>query len=269
MKIYTKTGDGGESSLYNGERLPKDCDFFCALGDVDELNSAIGVARQYCLESNPATAAQASCLTKGSWAGLGLNVSFVLGRGHLKSLGPRTLNPEPLNARTQLEVVQSRLLDAGSAVATPSTTSSEAKLQRTRFEPAITAQLEVGDWMGREGREGKAWIRDRGEVWGEIRGEGGVGLSVSLSVSLTRTHTHTHIVQVWIDEMDSQLPPLSQFILPSGGQGSSFLHMARSICRRAERSVVPLSRAGHVDDAVSEGLMDRWVDGWEHTFESH
>lgn len=46
-KIYTKTGDSGTSSLYNGARHPKDAQHFVALGDVDELNCAVGVARQF------------------------------------------------------------------------------------------------------------------------------------------------------------------------------------------------------------------------------
>lgn len=47
MKIYTKTGDKGTSSLYSGERANKDSDTFHALGDVDEVNSTLGVAREY------------------------------------------------------------------------------------------------------------------------------------------------------------------------------------------------------------------------------
>lgn len=47
MKIYTKGGDKGVASLYNGDRCPKGSPVFDALGDVDELNSVLGMAREH------------------------------------------------------------------------------------------------------------------------------------------------------------------------------------------------------------------------------
>ena len=157
FKIYTRTGDRGSSSLFNGERRPKDDVIFQALGDTDELNAAIGLARARCDE-----------------AGLGASSDML----------------------PQLDCIQSRLLDLGSAIATPRHSSSDDKVQHTAF--------------------------DKGGV--EVKS-----------------------LEQWMDVMDAELPPLRNFILPSGGVASASLHVARAICRRAERSVVPLCSGGECD----------------------
>ena len=62
MKIYTKTGDKGTSSLYNGERRHKSDGAFEALGDVDELNSLCGVAREFLVELDTERSEQVTCI---------------------------------------------------------------------------------------------------------------------------------------------------------------------------------------------------------------
>ena len=99
IKVYTKTGDKGTSSLYNLERRSKSDPIFEALGDTDELNACIGVAREYCMASNN-----------------GLNEKLI--------------------------EIQSRLMDIGSAIATPLSSSKKAKTERVEFNEANVGVLE-------------------------------------------------------------------------------------------------------------------------------
>jgi cob(I)alamin adenosyltransferase len=92
MKIYTRTGDKGTTSLFTGTRVHKNHPFIQALGSIDEGNSAIGVA-----------------------------LSFL----------PH--DPSYQETRNQLETIQHTLFDLGAAVATPRTSGSEKKLEKTRF----------------------------------------------------------------------------------------------------------------------------------------
>jgi cob(I)alamin adenosyltransferase len=161
FKIYTRTGDKGESSLFNGQRRRKDSNVFAALGDSDELNAALGLASAHCLADG----------------------------------GPRASHIIP-----HLGLVQSRLLDLGSAIATPLTQSSEKHLARASFDDGGHTASQLEDWM---------------------------------------------------DAMDAELPQLRNFILPGGGVASASLHVARAICRRAERSVVPLVLEGECEDAAA------------------
>lgn len=156
MKIYTKTGDKGETSLFTGQRVPKNDPFIEALGSVDECNSTIGTAI---------------------------------------ALLPR--NKESAPVKEQLEVIQHALFDVGAALATPRTRAGTAKLEKTRFDEDAIQQLER-----------------------------------------------------WMDAMEEQLPPLHAFILPGGHPSGAMIHLARSICRRAERRVLPLQQNADVSDTV-------------------
>ena len=156
MKIYTRTGDKGETSLFTGQRVPKSDPFIEALGAVDECNSTLGVA-----------------------------IAFLPQHGKM----------EPI--REQLLTIQHALFDVGAALATPRTKAIATKLEKTRFDDEEIALLEK-----------------------------------------------------WIDAMEEQLPKLHAFILPGGQHAGAFLHQARSICRRAERRVLPLNKMADVSDNV-------------------
>lgn len=146
MKVYTRTGDNGETSLYTGQRIPKNDPVIEAIGTVDECNTAIGVA-----------------------------ISFL------------PTSSEFDNIFHQLEVIQHALFDLGANLATPRTRATTSKIEKTRFDEEAIECLER-----------------------------------------------------WIDKMEETLPKLHTFILPGGNPSGSFLHLARSICRRAERLVIPI-----------------------------
>jgi ATP:cob(I)alamin adenosyltransferase len=172
IKVYTRTGDKGKSSLYNGDRAAKDSAIFAALGDVDELNATIGVAREFCaIARKPSDDASESAA------------------GEASALA---------DVQTKLEEVQSRLMDVGTAIATP------PKEGMAESKAAIAAFAD----------------------------------------------SHASDLETWIDSMETELPPLRNFILPSGGMAASHLHVARATCRRAERAVVPLVREGVTQAAV-------------------
>lgn len=144
MRIYTKTGDQGETGLFGGGRVAKDHPRVAAYGEVDELNAAIGLARV----TEPAGMFDAEL------GGI---------QRDLFGLGGQLASPDPGQVRAAL---------------------AKAELNESRvrsFEAAM-------------------------------------------------------------DAAEQELPPLRAFVLPGGTPKAAALHLARTICRRAERRVVALSR---------------------------
>jgi cob(I)alamin adenosyltransferase len=156
MKIYTRTGDRGETGLFGGGRVPKDHLRVEAYGSVDELNSALG------------------------W-------SLV----RLRADGEDRMVERLLR-------VQSELFSIGSLLASP------APEDGGRENPHIP-RLDV-DAAAR--------------------------------------------MENWMDEADAELRPLRVFVLPGGTEAGARLHLARAVCRRAERRVVALARDAHVPEEV-------------------
>lgn len=64
---------------------------------------------------------------------------------------------------------------------------------------------------------------------------------------VTFSSRHTNELEEWIDQYSKQLPPLTNFILPGGSMTSANLHVARTVCRRAERRVTPLVEKEEID----------------------
>ena len=168
-RVYTRTGDGGETALVGGRRVPKDSPRIVAYGVVDELNAVVGLVRVFNEERH-------------RW------LDGILTK------------------------IQNQLFDLGSELATPPDA--------------------VYDGMFRMGE---------GEV--------------------------TELEQL-MDECQKDLEPLKSFILPGGGRVHGFLHQARTVCRRAEREVLTLSRVEPVGEWTLRYLnrlsdlffvLGRWV----------
>lgn len=152
-KIYTRTGDDGTTGLVDGTRLSKASARVCAYGDVDELNSVIGLVR---------------------------------------------LNLENRRLDDMLSRIQNDLFDLGADLATPLPKDGEADSEYA---------LRIIDSQ------------------------------------VTRLETE-------LDALNADLKPLTSFVLPGGSPPSAYLHLGRTVCRRAERACVTLAHEETISQAA-------------------
>ena len=74
-----------------------------------------------------------------------------------------------------------------------------------------------------------------------------LGGSLSIPGRQSVTERHVERLETELDTLNAQLPPLKEFILPAGGRATSACHLARAVCRRAERCLVALAAAEQID----------------------
>ena len=152
MKIYTKTGDTGDTGLFGGGRVAKNHPRVEAYGDVDELNAMLGMVR--------------------------------------------AADPMP-RVDEVLVPIQRDLFAIGALLATPDRDKMQKHLDKARVDDARVAELERA-----------------------------------------------------IDDGDAELEPLKSFIVPGGTPKAAALHVARTVCRRAERRVVELASDTEIPQVV-------------------
>ena len=150
-RIYTKSGDQGETGLGDGQRVPKDHPRVIAYGSVDELNAVLGL---------------------------------LLAQ-----------EPSPPEAEL-LRSIQNDLFDVGADLCVPQPADGAAD-QRLRVQPLQATRLEAA-----------------------------------------------------IDRLNAGLTPLTSFVLPGGRPAAAWCHLARTVCRRAEREVVTLARAEPINPEI-------------------
>src|SRR6266480_2258806 len=156
-RVYTRTGDKGETALVGGKRVPKDSPRIVAYGTIDELNAIVGIVRTFNEER------------------------LAEGEHH------RWLDEV-------LRKIQNELFDLGSELATP---------QEAEYE----GMFKVGE-------------------------------------------AQVTALERLMDHCQKDLEPLKSFTLPGGGRINAFLHQARTVCRRAEREVLRLSRVEPLNEWV-------------------
>ena len=152
MKIYTKAGDGGETSLYGGQKVWKNAVRVETYGTVDECNAVLGAA-----------------------------VTAI----------------DDAEVKAVLTRIQGELFEVGADLATPA---------------------------------------ERGDTVPRVRSE------------------ETARLEAEIDRFEAELEPLRHFILPGGSAAGAYLHLARAICRRAERHLVTLTQAEEINPEVGKYL---------------
>lgn len=191
-RVYTRTGDQGDTALVGGKRVPKDAARIEAYGTLDELNSVVGIARAFNQDTRPTAVRD--------------KVEAILRR------------------------LQNDLFDLGSELATPPEAAYDEMFRVSAQEVTALESL--------------------------------------------------------VDELQKDLEPLNSFVLPGGGKVGAFLHQARTVCRRAERLVLRLSREEDIGpwplrylNRLSDLLfvLARWVAKqggepeflWERGLEAH
>lgn len=95
-----------------------------------------------------------------------------------------------------------------------------------------------------------------------------IGATIAGNPAWPTTEKHVDQLEQWIDELDSQLPPLKNFILQGGSQPGSLCHFARAICRRCERQIVRLNTEHPIHPIILQYLnrlgdflfvLARWI----------
>ena len=153
MKIYTRTGDRGDTGLFGGQRVAKDHTRVDGYGEVDELNAVVGFAVVQLRADGEGEMAQ------------------------------------------RLQEIQADLFAIGANLATP---GPEDGGRVNTYIPAVPEE-------------------------------------------------RVPEMERWIDAAEAEMEPLRSFILPGGGEAAARLHLARTVCRRAERRVITLAREAHID----------------------
>jgi len=192
-RVYTRTGDRGETALVGGRRVPKDSPRIVAYGTIDELNAVVGLVRTF-------------------------NEERLADGEHHRWLDEA------------LRRIQNELFDLGSELATPPGAEYEG-------------MFKVGQ-------------------------------------------AHVTALERLMDRCQKDLTPLRSFTLPGGGRINAFMHLARTVCRRAERELLALSRVEPIGEwplryvnRLSDAffVLGRWVAKhmgekeylWERGLESH
>jgi len=202
-KLYTKTGDSGKTSLYNGSREDKTSIYFACLGDLDELNCNLGMVKAY---------------FKSEMEKQDVKLYNAPGAGAMFYKDQKCIDSgkyyEWFALEKYITEIQCNIMDISSLIATP----------------PVNPTTDLNLWVSRVGLDDKI----------------------------------INSIESSIDRLDSLLPPIKNFVLPSGNQLLSQVHICRAISRRCERNYLSVEiklkfipRGLSVMNVMSDELIEK------------
>lgn len=243
--LYTRTGDAGTTSLIGGQRIAKNSPRVSAYGSVDELNAMIGLVQAHCTDLDDFVTS-----------------TLLTINNTLFNIGAYLATPSATKeATTPQEAAASVPLPAATTVSPEAATAPDEA--STPQETAASAPSTDPDATDPDAATDPSTAPDEASAPQEAAASApstnpDAASTPSTTPQETAAEPDSPIaprllseLEHQIDLLDSSVPQLRQFVLPGGSVAAAHAHVARTVCRRAERDILTLADTGaYVHPAV-------------------